>query len=169
MFDLIVIMPFILSDIDYESKLKRFKAVTLLHYVPGEFDWPTWQLKDAWNYDPLFFFEHPGRWPYGWVVPAQFFVSLSGRASRFRVWSSVFLFYFIFLDCDQDRDTERKPNRPGISTAKQSLDERLAAWVLVLPLSPVPWMSIINSSFFFGPWKIKVNSIAFSQGSWGSR
>lgn len=103
MFDLIVIMPFILSDIDYESKLKRFKAVTLLHYVPGEFDWPTWQLKDAWNYDPLFFFEHPGRWPYGWVVPAQFFVSLSGRASRFRVWSSVFLFYFIFLDCDQDR------------------------------------------------------------------
>lgn len=33
--DLVMLMPFILSYIDYESELKRLKAVALLHHVPG--------------------------------------------------------------------------------------------------------------------------------------
>lgn len=49
-----MLVPFILSDLDYESELKRFKAMALLPHIPGELDWPTRQLKDFWNYDALF-------------------------------------------------------------------------------------------------------------------
>lgn len=36
-----MLMPFILSDIDSGSELKRLKSVALLQHIPGEFDWPT--------------------------------------------------------------------------------------------------------------------------------
>lgn len=93
-------MTLILSDIDCGSELKWWREVTLLLWDPGAFDWPTWQLRDTYNYNAIFLLW--GSWKEIWWSGPTCNIFHQPFWEGFQI-QGIWFFFFLLLDCVQDK------------------------------------------------------------------